>query len=198
MAPERLFLALPADGYRRCRLFFNISRETSMVHGRHRLPAGAGAYPSPRDLREARVPAGSRHLLGPGLTRGAARELQTVSILNELRRSRGKSSPETLPGTGESSPLLGGGDLFVKGGSRHVRAGGRRMPDGARGRPTWPVPSGGRDMRAAGSCRRCGRLPGGCLTGVFNGGARTCAMSPTVGAKGGHLISDLGVQECFV
>ena len=102
MAPERLFLALPADGYRRCRLFFNISRETSMVHGRHRLPAGAGAYPSPRDLREARVPAGSRHLLGPELTRGAAEKSLKVSILNELRRSRGKGSPAS------SSPYFSG------------------------------------------------------------------------------------------
>ena len=41
------------------------------------------------------VPAGSLDLPGPGLTRGAAEESQTVSVLNELRRSRGKGSPET-------------------------------------------------------------------------------------------------------
>jgi len=38
------------------------------------LPAGAWAYSSPPDLREARVPAGSRDLLGPDLQRGAGGE----------------------------------------------------------------------------------------------------------------------------
>ena len=60
------------------------------------------AHPSPRDLREARVPAGSRHLLGPELTRGAAEKSLKVSILNELRRSRGKGSPAS------SSPYFSG------------------------------------------------------------------------------------------
>ena len=79
------------------------SRETSLVHG-----VGTGcqpvprAHPSPRDLREARVPAGSRDLLGPELTSGAAVKSLKVSILNELRRSRGKGSPAS------SSPYFSG------------------------------------------------------------------------------------------
>ena len=46
-------------------------------------------------LREVRVQAGSLDLPGPGLTRGAAEKSLRVSVLNELRPSRGKGSPET-------------------------------------------------------------------------------------------------------
>ena len=71
-------------------------RKLPLVEG-----VGTGCQPVPwayslsRVLREVRVPAGSLDLPGPGLTRGAAEESQTVSVLNELRRSRGKGSPET-------------------------------------------------------------------------------------------------------
>jgi len=55
----------------------------------------SGATAQCRRFAIVLVPAGSRDLLGPELARGAAKELQTVSVLNELRRSRGKGSPET-------------------------------------------------------------------------------------------------------
>ena len=84
-------VAGPPDGSRKT----NHSPETYWLSRQAPVP---WAYPPPRVLREVRVPAGGRHLPGPELTRGAAEESRRVSVLNELRRSRGKGSPDTSLG----------------------------------------------------------------------------------------------------
>ena len=86
-------------------------RKLPLVEG-----VGTGCQPVPwayslsRVLREVRVPAGSLDLPGPGLTRGAAEESQTVSVRSAAPSGLGSTFPlipgfEDSPGAGFCRPF---------------------------------------------------------------------------------------------